>query len=127
MNTEEARRLAAEAPRHQLAPVVLELCSEVERLRKTPCIDCGGIGRCQCGDCKGETCLLCSGTGYAPLTTNEDLAAEILRLRAEATAMREAIAVVRGDWECPHGCPCTAHIALIDLDCPQCRAAGLEP
>lgn len=125
MNTEEARRLAAEAPRHQLAPVVLELCSEVERLRKTPCIDCGGIGRCQCGDCKGETCLLCSGTGYAPLTTNEDLAAEILRLRAEAAAMREAIAALPAAYPGQTGWS-SARLAMSDAIAVARRAAGLE-
>ena len=26
------------------------------------CPDCDGTGRCNCGGCKGETCLLCSGT-----------------------------------------------------------------
>ncbi len=25
------------------------------------CPDCDGTGRCNCGDCKGVTCLLCGG------------------------------------------------------------------
>lgn len=115
MNLDEARRLAAEAPRHQLAPVVDALCDEVERLRE---------------DDRGHRGALAAI--YLALGTDET---DRDKWPARITAMREAIGwwpIANHPMHCVEewgwcgGCECGAAQAN-DARSDARRAAGLEP
>lgn len=68
--------------------------AERDELRRQPCINCHGTGKCACGDCKRETCTLCGGTGRTVTLSRDDVATEMRWLSSQ----RSAAANRAADW-----------------------------